>query len=101
MGADGMSSDYSSSQDGMVTNLRQKNAIWRSAELQKLFEELWELHTTPARALDLRPKEAQSVSSHLVPFGLPPTCYSNSYLQELDGPARSCLLTTNQISSLQ
>jgi len=96
-----MSSDDSSSQGGMVMNLRRKNAIWRSAELQKLIEELWELHTTPAGALDLHPKEAQSVTSHLVPCGLPPRCYSRSYLQGLDGPARSRLLTTNQISSLQ
>ena len=101
MGADGMSSDDSTSQDGMVTKLRRKNAIWRSAELQKLFEELWELYTTPACALDLRPKEAQGVTSHLVPCGLPPACYSDSYLQELDGHACSRLLTTNQISSLQ
>ena len=95
-----MSSDESSSHDGMVTNLRRKNTAWRSARLQKLFEELWDLHTTLAHALNLRPKEAQGITLHLVPCGLPPLCYSPSYLQKLDDSACSRLLTTHRIRSL-
>ena len=99
MGADGMSSDESSSQGGITTNLQRRNTVWRSAKLQELFEELWELHSVPACALELRPKGTQGMTSHLIPCGLPRACYSESYLERLDRPARERLLTTNQINS--
>jgi len=96
-----MSSDESSSQDGVVTNLKRRNTSWRSRRLQNLFEELWELHSVPACALDLCPKGAQGMTSHLIPCGLPPACYSESYLKTLDHPARERLLTTNRFGSIQ
>jgi hypothetical protein len=42
MGADGMSSNESSLQDGMVTNGKQRHTVWRSKiNTPNRFKELW------------------------------------------------------------
>ena len=96
MGADGMSSDESETDDACAILLRRKKPRWRSSALQGIFDTIMQQLPQLKSVVNLYSDRGESDCIHPPPQGLPPLCYDEEYRTGLNVDERHDLLLVNQ-----
>jgi len=96
MGADGMSSDESETEEAGAIVLRRKKPRWRSSTLQGMLETIRQQMPKLKSVMNLYSDQGESDCIHPPPQGLPPTCYDEEYKAGLSVDELGNLLLVNQ-----
>ena len=96
MGADGMSSDESETEEAGAIVLRRKKPRWRSSALQDVLETIRQQLPQLKSVVNLYSDRGESDCIHPPPQGLPPSCYDEEYKTSLSFDQLNDLLLVNQ-----
>ena len=96
MGADGMSSDESETEEAGAIVLRRKKPRWRSSALQGILETIRQQLPQLDSVVNLYSDRVESNCIHPPPQGLPASCYDKEYRTGLRFDELNDLLLVNQ-----